>query len=455
MNKEIYLMISKNPSLLRFNNLDLDFIFNFILMGKYDKKVKNYLDKNKVELADAFIANNKLTYEKLSNRLTEMFKKENLEKMIKENHEELNSYCSPHNAKVEIYKQLIKDMIIIESMLVRNNFYLENSDLVRLIIQSSNSDFLIKLMIEEKTFNKTFIAVLDNNHINASSILKKFKMEDSFFKFLIEKNHSIINPETQMDSVKRKEFFNCFDVLPKFLEEYLKEDRYQKAMSTQKSEQDIIDRLFRDYSLLYTKLCQLQTSGDKKDLEYFYSKLSFFHLSREHQLKCQVPQEIVYRAYDEIKSIRTLHLELGIKDLSRYFINRLDTNLRLITCMHESLIKREYVRIRASILNGSPIGKQGLKYFLVKNKQKIDVELAEYVLNKYPKLFNSLKLSFPVNFKPNTIKGMNIKELKNKKTLTEEEYEFAKNNISVILKMNFDKINNEQLIELAQNYFKN
>ena len=132
MNKEIYLMISKNPSLLRFNNLDLDFIFNFILMGKYDKKVKNYLDKNKVELADAFIANNKLTYEKLSNRLTEMFKKENLEKIIKENHEELNSYCSPHNAKVEIYKQLIKDMIIIESMLVRNNFYLENSDLVRL-----------------------------------------------------------------------------------------------------------------------------------------------------------------------------------------------------------------------------------------------------------------------------------------------------------------------------------
>ena len=454
MNKEIYLMISKNPSLLRFNNLDLDFIFNFILMGKYDKKVKNYLDKNKVELADAFIANNKLTYEKLSNRLTEMFKKENLEKMIKENHKELNSYCSPHNAKVEIYKQLIKDMIIIESMLVRNNFYLENSDLVRLIIQSSNSDFLIKLMIEEKTFNKTFIAVLDNNHINASSILKKFKMEDSFFKFLIEKNHSIINPETQMDSVKRKEFFNCFDVLPKFLEEYLKEDRYQKAMSTQKSEQDIIDRLFRDYSLLYTKLCQLQTSGDKKDLEYFYSKLSFFHLSREHQLKHQVPQEIVYRAYDEIKSIRTLNLELGIKDLSRYFLNRLDTNLRLITCMHESLIKRKYTRIRASILNGSPIGKQGLKYFLVKNKQKIDVELAEYVLNKYPKLFNSLKLSFPVNFKPNTIKGINIKELKNKKTLTEEEYEFAKNNISIILKMNFDKINNEQLIELAQNYFK-
>ena len=455
MNKEIYLMISKNPSLLRFNNLDLDFIFNFILMGKYDKKVKNYLDKNKVELADAFIANNKLTYEKLSNRLTEMFKKENLEKMIKENHKELNSYCSPHNAKVEIYKQLIKDMIIIESMLVRNNFYLENSDLVRLIIQSSNSDFLIKLMIEEKTFNKTFIAVLDNNHINASSILKKFKMEDSFFKFLIEKNHSIINPETQMDSVKRKEFFNCFDVLPKFLEEYLKEDRYQKAMSTQKSEQDIIDRLFRDYSLLYTKLCQLQTSGDKKDLEYFYSKLSFFHLSREHQLKHQVPQEIVYRAYDEIKSIRTLNLELGIKDLSRYFLNRLDTNLRLITCMHESLIKRKYTRIRASILNGSPIGKQGLKYFLVKNKQKIDVELAEYVLNKYPKLFNSLKLSFPVNFKPNTIKGINIKELKNKKTLTEEEYEFAKNNIHVILKMNFDKINNEQLIELVQNYFKN
>ena len=39
--------------------------------------------------------------------------------------------------------------------------------------------------------------------------------------------------------------------------------------------------------------------------------------------------------------------------------------------------------------------------------------------------------------------------------LTEEEYEFAKNNIHVILKMNFDKINNEQLIELAQNYFKN
>ncbi len=455
MNKEIYLMISKNPSLLRFNNLDLDFIFNFILMGKYDKKVKNYLDKNKVELADAFIANNKLTYEKLSNRLTEMFKKENLEKMIKENHKELNTYCSSHNTKVEVYKQLIKDMIIIESMLIRNDFYLENLDLVHLIVQSSNSDFLIKLMIEEKTFNKTFIAVLNNNHINVPSILKKFKMEDSFFKFLIEKNHYIINPKTQMDSIKRKEFFNCFDALPKFLEEYLKEDRYQQAMSTQKSEQDIIDRLFRDYSLLYTKLCQLQTSGDKKDLEYFYSKLSFFHLSREHQLKHQVPQEIVYRAYDEIKSIRTLNLELGIKDLSRYFLNRLDTNLRLITCMHESLIKRKYTRIRASILNGSPIGKQGLKYFLVKNKQKIDVELAEYVLNKYPKLFNSLKLSFPVNFKPNTIKGMNIKELKNKKTLTEEEYEFAKNNIHVILKMNFDKINNEQLIELAQNYFKN
>ena len=465
MNKEIYLMISKNPSLLRFNNLDLDFIFNFILMGKYDKKVKNYLDKNKVELADAFIANNKLTYEKLSNRLTEMFKKENLEKMIKDNHKELDASCSPYNTKVDIYKQLIKDMIIIESMLVRNNFYLENSDLVHLIIQSSNSDFLIKLMIEEKTFNKTFIRVLDNDRINVPSILKKFKMEDSFFKFLIEENHCIINPETRMDLIKRKEFFNCFDVLPKFLEEYLKEDRYcflqlisqqfQKGMSTQKSEQDIIDRLFRDYSLLYTKLCQLQTSGDKKDLEYFYSKLSFFHLSREHQLKCQVPQEIVYRAYDEIKSIRTLHFELDIKDLSRYFINRLDTNLRLITCMHESLIKRKYARIRASILNGSPIGKQGLKYFLVKNKQKIDVELAEYVLNKYPKLFNSLKLSFPVNFKPNTIKGMNIKELKNKKTLTEEEYEFAKNNISVILKMNFDKINNEQLIELAQNYFKN
>ena len=47
---------------------------------------KNYLDKNKVELADAFIANNKLTYEKLSNRLTEMLKKENLVEMIKENH---------------------------------------------------------------------------------------------------------------------------------------------------------------------------------------------------------------------------------------------------------------------------------------------------------------------------------------------------------------------------------
>ena len=126
----------------------------------------------------------------------------------------------------------------------------------------------------------------------------------------------------------------------------------------------------------------------------------------------------------------------------------------MIVFVNENIVIKNYKQIRDSILKGVPVGKQGLKFFALKNKNKLDKEFLEYILNIYPKFYNSLNIKEEVEFKKNIINFISLKDVIYKKDLTEFEMNLIKKHLKKVLKINYTKKLNKEVSNLIKTYLK-
>ena len=130
-----------------------------------------------------------------------------------------------------------------------------------------------------------------------------------------------------------------------------------------------------------------------------------------------------------------------------------DKDLRILTFVEKDFLRKNYKKIKENILNGVPIGKQALKYFLIKNKDKLDKEIVRFALNKYPRLYNSLNLKFKVNFKSNIRSFISLKDLIYLKKLSSVELEYIKTNIHKVLNIKNLIDLNPEVSKLIKEYY--
>ena len=140
-------------------------------------------------------------------------------------------------------------------------------------------------------------------------------------------------------------------------------------------------------------------------------------------------------------------------DLEKYCEYNFNKDLRILTFVEKDFLRKNYKKIKENILNGVPIGKQALKYFLLKNKDKLDREIISFALNKYPKLYNSLNLKIKVNFKSNIRSFISLKDLIYKKNLSLVEVEYIKTNIHKVLNIKNLIDLNPEVSKLIKEYY--
>lgn len=137
-------------------------------------------------------------------------------------------------------------------------------------------------------------------------------------------------------------------------------------------------------------------------------------------------------------------------DLSRIPLNEITEEYETIREIVVYILKNDINRL----------GTQSLKYFLVKNKTKLDKELLYLVLDKHPKMVDSLKIKDVelLDFVKSKInyEQIKIKNLFFKQELSDEEKEIINKNSILLFKIkNFDKINDYSLSVLNDLINKN
>lgn len=124
--------------------------------------------------------------------------------------------------------------------------------------------------------------------------------------------------------------------------------------------------------------------------------------------------------------------------IEKIFIYNLSQSCVLIAHVDKRIIIRDYEAIKSSILNGSRIGKQGLKYFLIKNKKRLTPDIIKYALTRYPTFAKSIKCN------QNSYKDLltnkkefkyNLENLLSKDELNQDEKEYVLKHKKAILKI--------------------
>jgi hypothetical protein len=214
-------------------------------------------------------------------------------------------------------------------------------------------------------------------------------------------------------------------------EEYIKDmpSLILKLKKEHSNEELLKDLLNKPWNIRQELLCANEEFKD----------LILKNLKPEH-LRCNligvIPEDILFKLTKDmgLEELNKLNLSKELK--RKIFLNNINSNLILISEMEENIIKRKYSIIRKSILSGSKIGKQGLKYFLIKNKAKLDKELLESVLEKYPKFYNSLKIRIDLDFNKKTfVKKLTLSDCIYKREISIEEEVFIRTNIEKLLKV--------------------
>lgn len=438
--KELYKKINENPSLLNFIEIDFDFITKLVEESINDVATKNFMNKNKEAILKIFKKN--LNLNTFIDDLTKTFKNKD------------------YTFKIHLLKFLIQNNILLEKHLIENRYKDIN---FKLINDSNNRKELFNLMLKDDTF---FFYLTKNikfeNIRNIElfvSIIKNRNLVEKFFQYCIDNDNLIINPKDKIENNLRYNMLYFFKELPIILEPYLTEKCFLSKIKSNKSIKELIDLNIHFHNLGELK-DSLETLNPE-DLAYLHLKLEFKHIKSSKYLYNSISKNLLFdilnkelKNTNNLEQIKNLILERDKNDLNLYFLHNLNIDLRLIVFVNENIVIKNYKQIRDNILKGVPVGKQGLKFFALKNKNKLDKEFLEYILNIYPKFYNSLNIKEEVEFKKNIINFISLKDVIYKKDLTEFEMNLIKKHLKKVLKINYTKKLNKEVSNLIKTYLK-
>ena len=300
------------------------------------------------------------------------------------------------------------------------------------------------------TSKKLFI-VLDNliMDMDFGFLLRKLneKMQNEYIDHLIETKSPIIFPKTNGDIINQYKRLYLFTSLPEKMEQYIKKtnDKLLSKIKKEYSIELVVDCLLSNPYSITKAIVNGNLKEEEKDL--LFKKIETKHLRKEF-IKF-IPEEKRFELLNKLSS-EELKKILWNEELKKdFFIKNIDKNLYLLSEMEIAVITKYYREIRNSILNGTKTGKQGLKYCLIKNKSRLDKRLLEFVLKKYPRFYNSLKVKEQLDFNTEPFKKeKKLKDIIYKETITKEELKFVKENIKALMKISDLKKLNKEVEEL-------
>lgn len=315
-------------------------------------------------------------------------------------------------------KEIKKSELFYKEPLIFKPYLLDLSKIEVFILYQANTlfDLLNKIVKEEEYFIAKHIIKL----MNEKQVFK-------YLEHLINSKSNIIFKNSEIN----KDFLEKFDVLPDFLESYIKDipSLLLKLKKEHSNETRLKDLLNKPWNIKQELLL-----ADEEFKNLILENLNPKHL-RSNFIEI-LPKNILFKLTKNMNLEELNNLNLGKELRRKIFLNNIKDNLILISEMEEKIIKNKYKIIRKSILNGSPIGKQGLKYFLIKNNSKLDKELLEFVLKKFPRFYNSLKIKIDLNLDKKPFeKKLELSDCIYKKEISQEEEIFIKNNIESLLRM--------------------
>lgn len=407
MNKQIIL---KNLNLLKLINLNVKDLIEFHHETRYTPKW---------------------------NVIKERFKETNEKLNIDEiEHKDLNYILHSSN-----YNDFFKNTRYEEN--IRNSeLFLKMPSMFMEYIKSSPSLITFHLYQSKKLFT-----ILDNLVLDCDfkALLGKTteKMQYEYIDYLIETKSSVIFTKTNGDIINQYKRLSLFTSFPEKIEKYIAETNNKLLLKITKEyniELVVNTLLSNPYTI---KRAFMNGMLKEEEKELLFKKMETRHLRREFIE--YIPEEKRFELLNKLNA-EDLKKMIWTKELKNdFFVKNIDKNLFLLNEMEIETLNKYYKEIRKSILNGIKTGKQGLKYFLIKNKKRLDKELLEFVLKKYPRFFNSLKIKEEINFNTEPFKKeKKLKDVIYNQKITNEDIKFVKQNLKALMKItNLNNLNKE------------
>lgn len=369
---------------------------------------------------------------------------------------------------------------------------MENKNLIELIINNKEIAKLIdslscsnfnELLNESNFFDKKDFKKFNKKHPNLEQfeqyILNNFNSVHNLnhLSYIYNENNDFFNDEVSTYKILIK--YGCVQVIKDknlLIDHYFTNEeiiKYQLDFYNIRTSNNYFEVLLNNFNLdgtIYTlkNILELSNENISKYIKNVFSKadrdtgLDEFISTNYHKVKENFVDDI-FEVMLENKSLISINT---IRILSQNQINVLKEKFPdhlyyffpyeyySLTTLPKYKIINEYDSIRECVMNClkndiKRVGKQGLKYFLIKNKQKLDKEFLLLVLNKYPQFYDSLK----VNYDEDIINLLNSKSNKNKKNLKEVFFKndkylslndrlFIQKNINILLSLkSLDYIN--------------
>lgn len=437
MNKELIKKIIKNPNIIKHIDINLNIVKDLISYSYGKENAINFLENNKLKLI-----------ENLNKNLNEFEIDNDLGNFLKE----LKLNIS--NAEIKIFfSYFVKNNEKLIRVLINNNYFIKNHDFFKQLYFEKDNEIFIKTMKEN---NKLFECFLYESFylylLNNKELLK------GFLKYLISIKHFLIFPETKEEFIKSFRFLDKIKPIPDFLLEYInKNEELKERLFKKYNKKELIEKLLTDYKEKKDLEIFFNSNNfNEEEINYFYSKIKvntlLYRKGMYEFLENEIKFDILNKELkDKLYLIFTLVKKH--KDLEKYCEYNFDKDLRILTFVEKDFLRKNYKKIKENILNGVPIGKQALKYFLIKNKDKLDKEIVRFALNKYPRLYNSLNLKIKVNFKSNIRSFISLKDLIYLKKLSSVELEYIKTNIHKVLNIKNLIDLNPEVSKLIKEYY--
>lgn len=437
MNKEFIKKIIKNPNIIKHIDINLNIVKDLISYSYGKENAITFLENNKLKLIDNL--NKNLNEFEIDNDLGNFLK-------------ELKLNIS--NAEIKMFfSYFVKNNEKLIRFLIDNNYFIKNHNFFKQLYFEKDNKIFIKVMKENNKLFEYFLYESFYLHLlNNKELLK------GFLKYLIDIKHFLIFPKTKEEFIKSFRFLDKIKPMPDFVLEYINQNKELKEkLFKEQSKIDLIDKILTDYKEKKDLEIFFNSNNlNEEEINYFYSKIKvntlLYRKGMYEFLENKIKFDILNKELkDKLYLIFTLVKKHN--DLEKYCEYNFNKDLRILTFVEKDFLRKNYKKIKENILNGVPIGKQALKYFLLKNKDKLDREIISFALNKYPRLYNSLNLKFKVNFKSNIRSFISLKDLIYKKNLSLVEVEYIKTNIHKVLNIKNLIDLNPEVSKLIKEYY--
>lgn len=437
MKKEFIKKIIKNPNITEHIDINLNIVKDLISYSYGKENAITFLENNKLKLI-----------ENLNKNLNEFEIDNDLGNFLKE----LKLNISNVEIKM-FFSYFVKNNEKLIRFLIDNNYFIKNHGFFKQLYFEKDNKIFIKVMKENNKLFEYFLYESFYLHLlNNKELLK------GFLNYLIDIKHFLIFPKTKEEFIKSFRFLDKIKPMPDFVLEYINQNKELKEkLFKEQTKTESIDKLLSDYKEKKDLEIFFNSNNlNEKDVNYFYSKIKVNTLLYRKGMYEFLENEIKFDILNkELKDKLYLIFTLVKKhnDLEKYCEYNFNKDLRILTFVEKDFLRKNYKKIKENILNGVPIGKQALKYFLLKNKDKLDRKIISFALNKYPRLYNSLNLKFKVNFKSNIRSFISLKDLIYKKNLSLVEVEYIKTNIHKVLNIKNLIDLNPEVSKLIKEYY--